>query len=146
MAAICYIQLQVKDEKGGDAQFRIKKSTPMRKLMGVYCHRFVPSGLHVRFLVQGVVIAPEDTADKLGLKEGDLIIAVPEEDKAISYGDSGDEAAEQHAEQAEPTEATTGAWPAADAAVAAWSRARALEVDGAAREPSEWLQSLDSEF
>ena len=146
MAASRYIQLQVKDEKGGGAQFRIKKSTTMRKLMGVYCHRFVPPGLHVRFLVQGVVIAPEDTADKLCLKEGDLIIALLEEDKAVSYGDSGDEAAEQPAEQAEPTEATTGAWPAADAAVASWTRARALEVDGTARERSEWLQSLDSEF
>ena len=146
MAAHGYIQLQVKDEQGGDAQFKIKKSTPMRKLMGEYCLRFVPPGSHVRFLVQGEVIAPEDTADKLGLKEGDLIIAVLDEDRAISYGDSGDEAAGQHAEQAEPTEATTGAWPAADAAVAAWTRARALEVDGTARERSEWLQSLDSEF
>jgi len=51
--------------------------------------------------VQGEVIAPEDTADKLGLKEGDLIIAVLDEDRAISYGgsgDSGDEAAEQPAD------------------------------------------------
>ena len=146
MQSTAYIQLQVKDQQGVDAQFRIKKSTPLRKLMDNYCLRFAPQGSHVRFLVQGEVIAQEDTADKLGLKEGDLIIALLDEDRAISYGGSGDEAAEQPAEQAEPAEAATGAWPAADAAVAAWTRARALEVDGTARERSEWLQSLESEI
>ena len=146
MQSTTYIQLQVKDQQGVDVQFKIKKSTPLRKLMDEYCLLFIPRASHVRFLVKGEFIAQEDTADKLGLKEGDLIIAVLDEDRAISYGDSGDEAAEQPAEQAEPTEATTGAWPAADAAVAAWTRARALEVDGTARERSEWLQSLDSEF
>ena len=101
MPYTAYIQLQVKDHQGADAHFQIKKSTPMRKLMGEYCRRFVPQGSNVRFLVQGEVIAQEDTADKLGLKEGDLIIAVLDEDRAISYGgsgDSGDEAAEQPAD------------------------------------------------
>jgi len=163
MPYTAYIQLQVKDQQGVDAHFQIKKSTSLRKLMDEYCRRFVPQGSHVRFLVQGEVIAQEDTADKLGLKEGDLIIAVLDEDRAISYGgsgDSGDEAAEQPAAKeteekkaatkAEPAEEPAGAaplaWPAAEAAVAAWTRARSREIDGTARERSEWLQSLDSEF
>ena len=90
MPYTAYIQLQVKDQQGVDAHFQIKKSTTMRKLMDEYCRRFVPQGSHVRFLVQGEVIAQEDTADKLGLKEGDLIIAVLDEDRAVSYGGSGD--------------------------------------------------------
>ena len=101
MPYTAYIQLQVKDQQGVDAHFQIKKSTSLRKLMDEYCRRFVPQGSHVRFLVQGEVIAPEDTADKLGLKEGDLIIAVLEEDRAISCGGSGDsghEAADEPAD------------------------------------------------
>ena len=101
MPFTAYIHLQVKDQQGVDAYFEIKKSTPMRKLMDEYCRRFVPQGSHVRLLVQGEVIAPEDTADKLGLKEGDLIIAVIDEDRATGHGgsgDSGDEAAEQPAD------------------------------------------------
>ena len=101
MPFTAYIHLQVRNQQGVNANFEIKKSTPLRKLMDEYCRRFVPQGSHVRFLVQGEVIAEEDTADKLGLKEGDLIIAVLDEDRAISYGgsgDSGDEAAEQPAD------------------------------------------------
>ena len=101
MPFTAYILLQVRNQQGVDANFEIKKSTPLRKLMDEYCRRFVPQGSHLRLLVQGVVIAPEDTADKLGLKEGDLIIAVIDEDRAISHGgsgDSGDEAAEQPAD------------------------------------------------
>jgi len=98
MPYTAYIQLQVKDQQGVDAHFQIKKSTPMRKLMDEYCRRFVHQGSHVRFLVQGEVIAQDDTADNLGLKEGDLIIAVLDDDRAISCGGSGDggeEAAEE---------------------------------------------------
>jgi len=107
MPFTAYIHLQVRDQQGVNANFEIKKSTPMRKLMDEYCRRFVPQGSHLRLLVHDVnmqfkkVIAPEDTADKLGLKEGDLIIAVINEDSATSRsssGDSGDETAEQLAD------------------------------------------------
>ena len=101
MPFTAYIHLQVRDQQGVNANFEIKKSTPMRKLMDEYCRRFVPQGSHLRLLVQGVVITPEDTADKLGLKEGDLIIAVINENSATGHGssgDSGDEAAEQPAD------------------------------------------------
>ena len=107
MPFTAYILLQVRNQQGVDANFEIKKSTPLRKLMDEYCRRFVPQGSHLRLLVHDVnmqfkkVIAPEDTADKLGLKEGDLIIAVINEDSVTSRGssgDSGDEAAEHLAD------------------------------------------------
>ena len=101
MPFTAYIHLQVRNQQGIDANFEVKKSTSMRKLMDEYCRRFVPQGSHLRLLVQGVVITPEDTADKLGLKEGDLIIAVINENSATGHGssgDSGDEAAEQPAD------------------------------------------------
>ena len=101
MPFTAYIHLQVRNQQGVNANFEIKKSTPLRKLMDEYCRRFVPQGSHLRLLVQGVVIAPEDTADRLGLKEGDLIIAVINEGSAADHsssGDSGDEAAGQPAD------------------------------------------------
>ena len=107
MPFTAYIHLQVRNLQGDYANFEIKKSTSMRKLMDEYCRRFVPQGSHLRLLVHDVnmqfkkVIAPEDTADKLGLKEGDLIIAVINENSATGHGnsgDSGDEAAEQPAD------------------------------------------------
>ena len=100
MKSTTYIQLQVKDQQGVDVQFKIKKSTPLRKLMDDYCSRFVPRASHVRFLVKGEFIAQDDTADKLGLKDGDLIDVAKLEDldlgyegeaRSISYGGSGDE-------------------------------------------------------
>ena len=101
MPFTAYIHLQVRNQQGVNANFEIKKSTPLRKLMDEYCRRFVPQGSHLRLLVQGVVIAPEDTADSLGLKEGDLIIAVINEGSAADHGssgDSGDETAGQPAD------------------------------------------------
>ena len=101
MPFTAYIHLQVRNQQGVNANFEIKKSTPLRKLMDEYCRRFVPQGSHLRLLVQGAVIAPEDTADRLGLKEGDLIIAVINEGSAADHGssdDSGDETARQPAD------------------------------------------------
>ena len=101
MPFTAYIHLQVRNQQGVDANFEIKKSTPLRKLMDEYCRRFVPQGSHLRLLVQDVEIAPEDTANRLGLKNGDLIRAVINEGSAAGHsssGDSGDEAAGQPAD------------------------------------------------
>merc|ERR1712045_815359 len=68
-----HIQLKVKDQQGSEVQFKIKKSTPLRKLMDAYCSRLGLQASQVRFMVYGERIAPDDSAEKLGLEDEDLI-------------------------------------------------------------------------
>merc|ERR1712017_31927 len=72
-AAAAHIQLKVKDQQGSEVQFKIKKSTPLRKLMDAYCNRLGLQAQQVRFMVDGERIGPDDTAEKLGLEDEDLI-------------------------------------------------------------------------
>ncbi|CAE8594765.1 unnamed protein product [Polarella glacialis] len=72
-AAAQHIQLKVKDQQGSEVQFKIKKSTPLRKLMDAYCSRLGLQASQVRFMVDGERIAADDTAEKLGLEDEDLI-------------------------------------------------------------------------
>ncbi|CAE8586604.1 unnamed protein product [Polarella glacialis] len=72
-AAAQHIQLKVKDQQGSEVQFKIKKSTPLRKLMDAYCIRLGLQASQVRFMVDGERIAADDTAEKLGLEDEDLI-------------------------------------------------------------------------
>merc|ERR1712107_802051 len=52
-AAANHIQLKVKDQQGSEVQFKIKKSTPLRKLMDAYCSRLGLQASQVRFMVDG---------------------------------------------------------------------------------------------
>ena len=67
------IQLNVKDQQGSEMDIKITKSTPLRKLMNAYCSRFGLQSSQVRFMVDGERIGPDDTAEKLGLEDEDLI-------------------------------------------------------------------------
>ncbi len=60
-------------------QFNIKKSTPLKKLTDAYCRCLGLQASHVRFIVDGVRIAPNDTAEKLGLECEDLIVVAMEQ-------------------------------------------------------------------
>ena len=68
------IRLIVKEPEGRKLEFKIKKSTPLRKLMEVYCR---PVGLgqqQVHFMTNGKRILPDDTAAKLGIEHNDTIL------------------------------------------------------------------------
>merc|ERR1712119_258894 len=80
------IQLKVKDQQGSEVQFKIKKSTPLRKLMDAYCSRLGLTASQVRFMVDGERISADDTAEKLGLEDEDLI------DVAMEQTGGGDDA------------------------------------------------------
>ena len=67
--------LRVKDQLGQEVRFQIKKSTPLRKLMDAYCGRLGLQASRVRFVADGVRIAPDDTDE---LCEGHLILATTE--------------------------------------------------------------------
>merc|ERR1712187_109341 len=85
-AASNHIQLKVKDQQGSEVQFKIKKTTPLRKLMDAYCSRLGLQSSQVRFMVDGERIGPEDTAEKLGLEDEDLIDVAMEQTGGMADG------------------------------------------------------------
>ncbi|OLP91593.1 Ubiquitin-like protein SMT3 [Symbiodinium microadriaticum] len=71
---LCTAKPQSSSENRGEGgsrkvQFKIKKTTPLRKLMDAYCSRLGLQASQVRFMVDGERIAADDTAEKLGLEE-----------------------------------------------------------------------------
>eukprot|EP00397_Hematodinium_sp_SG-2012_P057370 GEMP01071634.1.p1 GENE.GEMP01071634.1~~GEMP01071634.1.p1 ORF type:complete len:105 (-),score=23.13 GEMP01071634.1:900-1190(-) len=72
-AAQAHIQLKVKDQHGAEVQFKIKRTTALRKLMEAYCQRLGMNSTQVRFMVDGERISADHTAEKLGLEDDDLI-------------------------------------------------------------------------
>jgi len=72
--AVGRIQVKVVDQEGGEVTFKLKRSTPMQRLMDLYCAQVGLEASHVRFLLdEGTSIAPESTADSLGLVDGTCI-------------------------------------------------------------------------
>ena len=80
-----YIRLNIKDT---ELQFHIKKSTRLGKLMDAYSARLGLQSSQIRFMVNGKCIVPNDTVQKLRLKDEDLIDvalrAVPERGHALA--------------------------------------------------------------
>ncbi|KAL7666478.1 hypothetical protein ABC855_g136 [[Candida] zeylanoides] len=69
-----HINLKVSD---GSAEifFKIKRSTPMKRLMETFCKRQGKTMDTLRFLIDGTRVAPDSTADDLDLEDGDVIEA-----------------------------------------------------------------------
>ena len=59
-AAAGHIQLKVTDQQGSELLFKIKTSTPVRKLMDAYGSHSGLQASQVRFMVDGERIAPND--------------------------------------------------------------------------------------
>lgn len=67
------INLKVVGQDGSIVHFKIKKHTPLRKLMSAYCTRHNLSMSLLRFRFDGHPINETDSADKLEMEEGDAI-------------------------------------------------------------------------
>ncbi|XYA01316.1 SUMO protein smt3 [Meyerozyma guilliermondii] len=69
-----HINLKVSD---GSAEifFKIKRTTPMRRLMEAFCKRQGKSMDTIRFLIDGARVGPDNTPDSLELEDGDVIEA-----------------------------------------------------------------------
>jgi small ubiquitin-related modifier len=68
-----HINLKVAGQDGSVVQFKIKKHTPLRKLMQAYCDR---QGLQislVRFRFDGNPVKETDTPDALEMEDEDTI-------------------------------------------------------------------------
>ena len=70
------VRIEVRSITGTRVQFKIKKSTPLGKLMKIYCKRLGQPLEAVRFLFDGCRISATDTAISLGMKENDVIDAL----------------------------------------------------------------------
>ena len=68
------IHLKVKSNEHEEIFFKIKKVTPLKKLMEKYCERMGISNLNnVRFLFDGERIIPSNTPAQLNMQNGDEI-------------------------------------------------------------------------
>ena len=68
------IHLKVKSSDHEEIFFKIKKVTPLKKLMEKYCERMGLQNLNnVRFLFDGERIVPSNTPAQLNMQNGDEI-------------------------------------------------------------------------
>lgn len=68
-----HINLKVLGQDSAVVQFKIKKHTPLRKLMNAYCDRVGLAIAAVRFRFDGQPINELDTPMTLEMEEGDTI-------------------------------------------------------------------------
>lgn len=68
-----HINLKVLGQDNAVVQFKIKRHTPLRKLMNAYCDRAGLSMQVVRFRFDGSPINENDTPTSLEMEEGDTI-------------------------------------------------------------------------
>ena len=65
--------------KDNEVMFRIKRTTPLGKLMNSYCERQGKSLKSVRFLFDGKRLEPHNTPDEMEMDDGDIIEATVEQ-------------------------------------------------------------------
>ncbi|XP_059711963.1 small ubiquitin-related modifier 3-like [Haemorhous mexicanus] len=68
-----HIDLKVAEQDGSVVHFRIKRHTPLSKLMKAYCCRQGLSMKHIIFLFDGQPIKEADTPAQLGMEHNDTI-------------------------------------------------------------------------
>ncbi|XP_028753906.1 small ubiquitin-related modifier 1-like [Neltuma alba] len=71
-----HINLKVRDQEGNEVFFRIKKSTPLKKLMNAYCHRQSINPFSIVFLFDGQKFRGEQTPHELEMEDDDEIDAM----------------------------------------------------------------------
>jgi len=70
------INLRVVSQDGNEVYFKIKKQTPLRKLMDAYCQRQAIDSNSIRFLYDGQRIQADQTPKELEMEDNDIIDAV----------------------------------------------------------------------
>ncbi len=71
-----HISLRVVSSNGEEVFFKIRQTTPMSKLMAVYCQRKQMSPSSIKFLFDGSRISDDATPKSLGMEENDVIDAM----------------------------------------------------------------------
>ncbi|ODQ68454.1 hypothetical protein NADFUDRAFT_49094 [Nadsonia fulvescens var. elongata DSM 6958] len=73
-----HINVKVTDNDS-EVFFKIKPTTPLRKLTDSFCSRVGKDKSQLRFLYEGEAINDTDTAGDLGIQSGDIIEAHQEQ-------------------------------------------------------------------
>ncbi|CAH8646762.1 unnamed protein product [Heterobilharzia americana] len=68
-----HINIKVQGQEGSIIHFKIKKNTPLRKLMMAYCERLGLKQPSVRFIFDGNNVHDTDTPASLEMEENDTI-------------------------------------------------------------------------
>ncbi|KAJ3675722.1 hypothetical protein LUZ60_004764 [Juncus effusus] len=71
-----YINLKVKNQNGMEVHFKIKKSTPLKKLMKAYCQRESLELNSIAFLFDGRRLRGDQSPEQLEMEDGDEIDAM----------------------------------------------------------------------
>ncbi|KAI9297107.1 ubiquitin-like protein [Neoconidiobolus thromboides FSU 785] len=74
-----HINLKVVGSDQNEVQFKIKRNTPLKKLMDAYCTRAGKDSTTVRFLYDGVRIQGTSTPVDLEMEDGDTIDVMVEQ-------------------------------------------------------------------
>ncbi|XP_065210170.1 small ubiquitin-related modifier 2 [Planococcus citri] len=80
-----HINLKVLGQDNAIVQFKIKKHTPLKKLMNAYCDRVGLAMATVRFRFDGQAINETDTPLSLEMEEGDTIEVYQQQTGGSSY-------------------------------------------------------------
>ncbi|ORX45265.1 ubiquitin-like protein [Hesseltinella vesiculosa] len=78
-ASTDHINLKVVGADNNEVFFKIKRSTPLRKLMDAFCERQGKAPGSVRFLYDGNRVLPVNTPDELDMEDGDTIDVMVEQ-------------------------------------------------------------------
>merc|ERR1712065_102815 len=74
-----HIQLRVVSQDSSEVHFKIRKNTPLKRLMKAWCQRNGTQMANARFMFDGVRLAADTTAEAAGLEEGDEIDVMVEQ-------------------------------------------------------------------
>jgi small ubiquitin-related modifier len=73
------VSLKVVNADGAEVFFKIKRATPLRKLMDAYCKKQGIARTSVRFLYDGAPIDEHKSPDELEMEDDDVIDAMVEQ-------------------------------------------------------------------
>jgi small ubiquitin-related modifier len=79
-----FINLRTVSQDGNEVYFKIKKITPLKKLINSYCERQSISSSNVRFLYNGQRILDEQTPKSLEMEDNDVIDVVLQQTGGIN--------------------------------------------------------------
>lgn len=68
-----HVNLRVVGQDGTEVFFKIKKSTPLKKLMDAYCERQSLNPTSARFLYEGQRLSSDQTPKELEMEDNDVI-------------------------------------------------------------------------
>ncbi|KAJ9441782.1 Ubiquitin-like protein pmt3/smt3 [Diplonema papillatum] len=73
------VSLKVVNADGAEVYFKIRRNTPLKKLMDAYCKKQGVSRSAVRFLFDGSPLDDSKTPDDLDMEDDDVIDAMIEQ-------------------------------------------------------------------